>query len=330
MANFLFYRYHFENTGLRSLFSPEAGENVSEKTLNDDLIKDLKGIWDNTRVLQLTGYKYDRKGEQTPEIYANEVERFDNGIVQILVKNNKVKHYIPLNSNEKKDVDHHPFCWVIIDTRPGSQVILVQQKREAFANPNDVAVLIENYCNSRISYLGWEMVIEKRLCKGDIWDIVRMRTEGGQDSVKSLGVIIQKKQANEENKVDKALQFVMDQFAVSDGELKLFADGQTRKLLDETKADARNIVNMLIKNQYKMKIGFDNSGTYEYGRRADAVYGREDKVFENYRDGVMSFGDNGNGEYALVKWLDVIIPENNKHEYSQSDKKGKNGKRKKK
>lgn len=39
---------------------------------------------------------------------------------------------------------------MIVDMRPGNQVILVQQKSSTFKNPDEVAALVTDYC-SRVS-----------------------------------------------------------------------------------------------------------------------------------------------------------------------------------
>ncbi len=332
MANFLFYRYHFVNTGEKSLFSADDNEVLSNELLNKRFIDDMVSKGEHTKELNLSGFKYDRKGEQTSEIYANEIKRCDNGIVLLQVRNNKKKRFMPINQTEPQEVGHYPYCWVIVDTRAESQAILVQQKREAFQNPDDVASLVVDYCSSELglSYLGWEMTSEKRICKGSIWDIVRSRTESDQDRVKSLCIKLDDKRKNAQGEVDKALQFIMDKLAAPEGELKLFTDDVTRKLLDETKKDVRETVDLLIENQYRLKIGFERSGSVEYGRKADAVYGIADSVCEEFENGQPIFGDRGQATFNLVKWLDTIMPEDDGHIYSQSERRTRNGRRSKK
>ena len=46
------------------------------------------------------------------------------------VRNNKSKKFMPKDSEEAQKVGHYPYSLVIIDTRPGSQAILVQQKKD--------------------------------------------------------------------------------------------------------------------------------------------------------------------------------------------------------
>ena len=326
MANFLFYKYRFEPTGEKTLFSAEDNAHVSNEYLNDKFAV-LIGERAEAKFRKLNLYcvKADKKGVKSPEMYTNEIKHFVGGVALLEVRNNKFKKVMPRDKNESVDVEHCPLCWAIIDTRPDSMAILVQQKRDVFGNADDVAGLIVDCCSRelKISELDWKMVYEKRLCKGSIWDIVKSRTDGGQDRVKCLCVKIDGKRANEENEVDKALQLVLEKLAAPEGELKLMSDDPARKILDETRDDVRNTVDMLIENNYRMRIGFEKSGSVEYGRDTEAVYGIADEYCEEFLNGTALLG----GRYNLKDWLDTLMPEDEAHTYIQSEKKKRNGRR---
>ena len=66
------------------------------------------------------------------------------------VRNNKHKRVIPIGRLEELDVPHYPYTLVIVDVRPGCQVILVQQKKSAFNNPDAVARLVAEYCSREL------------------------------------------------------------------------------------------------------------------------------------------------------------------------------------
>ena len=333
MANFLFYRYRFVKTDERTLFSTQDGENLSDSLLNSKFNDDLALKAKNHTDLNLYDFKTDRKGEQTSESYVNEIKHYDAGIALLQVRNNKRRKFMPVDQTEQQEVGHYPICWVIVDTRPGSMAILVQQKNDTFKNSDDVAALIVDYCmrEFRLAELGWRMVTEKRLCIGSIWDIVKMRTAKGQDRVKSLCIKITGKKANEENEVDKALQVILEKLAAPEGELKLTSDDAAKKILDESREDVRNTVDLLIENKYTMKIGFDKSGTVEYGKEAPAIYGIADNICEEFEGGGLVILDDGTSGYNLGVWLDTLIPEDGTHTYIQAEKKKKgNGRRSKK
>ena len=166
MANFLFYKYRFEKTGEKTLFSNADNTGVSNEYLNGKLTELFDGIdGAKTRKLNLYSVKADKKGVTSPEMYTNEIKHFAGGVALLEVRNNKFKKVMPRDKNESVDVEHCPLCWAIIDTRPDSMVILVQQKRDVFGNADDVAGLIVDCCSRelKISELDWRMVYEKRL-----------------------------------------------------------------------------------------------------------------------------------------------------------------------
>lgn len=319
MANFILYRYKFEQLTEVELFSAEYDEKCTEDTHNKRFVDALTNAF-NAKVnpaLNFFSTKTEKDGTQSPEIYYNSIDCMDSGIFILRVRNNKVKKVIPLDSDEEKEVGHFPPCWVIIDTRPGSRLILVQ-KNDAFSNVDNVIDMIENWCGLtlNLSYLGWKFSTEKRQCTGSIWDIVktRMRVEG--ERIKSLSIKFDGKKPNDNNEVDNMLQRILTTFAAPDGEIKLNSGKSNNPaFLNEEDTNIVETVNLLIKNNYRLKVAFDRSGTYEYGKGAEAIYGIEDNKIESFGLEFVMHQD-GSTQYELVLWLDKIGPEDSAHEYT--------------
>ena len=147
MTNFLFYRYNFEQSGDKDLFSVKEHEYVSNDFLNGKLKENLHSIYSNSGSKELNLYdtKIDKNGDQSSEIFINEIIKIINGIVLLQVRNNKHKKIIPKDRTEALEVEHYPFCWVIIDPRPDSQAILVQYKKEVFKNADKVTGMLVDY-----------------------------------------------------------------------------------------------------------------------------------------------------------------------------------------
>ncbi len=325
MANFFFYKYHFENTKELLLFSKEGGEEFSNEYLNKRFLEDLSDKFENASHRELN--LYDVRDDGTPEIFANEIKRCEDGVVFLEVHNNKHKYIMPKDKTESQEVEHYPFCWVIIDTRPESQAILVQQKKEAFKDADYLVKLITEYFSRELDLkgFGWAFQYQKRYCDGNIWDIVKTRTNKGQDRVKSLCVKFIEKVANVNNAVDVALQTIMGTFAAQEGELKLMSDDAAKKILDDSSETIRNTVDMLITNKYRMKIGFANSGFVEFGKDTEAIYGITDEECKEFAKGDTLFKDSG-----MMSCLDTIVPETTEHVYMELQKSKRNGRRSRK
>lgn len=320
MANFYLYKYDFIQSQERELFS-EDGTHLDQIELNKQLYALLSPAEGAKMTLDnLYGIKTSSNGESEPDIYDNEILRYWNGIVMIRIRNNRTKIIIPKNSKDEQKIGHYPFCWVIIDTRPESQAILVQQNA-AFPNPDKVVDILQNYFIGHLSLsrLGWTMNLMKRKCKGVIWDIVRTRTNGNKDRVSELSFkFTSKRQPTGDNRIDNYCKDALHFFSSEEGELKLYSKDSTSKMLDETNEDLKRTVNLLIDNQYKIKVGFERSGSYEYGKDAFAIYGIDDiycNAFEN--NSTELFGNSSEG---LAAWLDKIIPEDDSTEYTEPGK----------
>jgi hypothetical protein len=315
------------------LFSAEDHVKVTPDYINGQFADHLEFVLTKgTKSLNLYGIKTERNQEESPESYGNTIVNSHDGVFMLFVHNNKTKKIVPKEIEEEIKVDHHPYACVIVDTRPGSQAILVQQKKNAFPNTDYVVQLILNECAQQLSLwkTNFEPDYEKRYHKGSIWDIVKYRVANGRDRVKSLCLKFTEKKPNEENEVDKALQTILTKFSADEGELKLVSDENAKKLLEETQTTVRRTVDLLIENEYSMKIGFEKSGEVEYGKKALAIYGLDEKVYEEFKIKNPQIGAGGVAHYDLIDWLDTIVPENESHEYVQTEKTmKKNGRRKK-
>lgn len=333
MINFLYYKYCFEQTRDANLFSAEDHVKVTPDYINGQFADHLEFVLTKgTKSLNLYGIKTERNQEESPDSYGNTIVNSHDGVFMLFVHNNKTKKIVPKEIEEEIKVDHHPYACVIVDTRPGSQAILVQQKKNAFPNTDYVVQLILNECAQQLSLwkTNFEPDYEKRYHKGSIWDIVKYRVANGRDRVKSLCLKFTEKKPNEENEVDKALQTILTKFSADEGELKLVSDENAKKLLEETQTTVRRTVDLLIENEYSMKIGFEKSGEVEYGKKALAIYGLDEKVYEEFKIKNPQIGAGGVAHYDLIDWLDTIVPENESHEYVQTEKtKKKDGRRKK-
>lgn len=329
MANFFFYRYHFVQVDEPDLFS-EAEEGVTDfdERHNPRFAEDVASNADGIGKLNLYNFKVDKKtGEQTSVQYENDILHCLDGVVMLQVRNNKHKKVIPIDQLEALDVPHYPYTFVIVDMRPGNQAILVQQKSSAFKNPDEVASLVTDYCSRvlQLSSLGLKMRLDKRLCKGSIWDVVSMRTDREQDRVKSFTLLIDKKRPNEKNEVDKALQMVLEMMCAAQGELKLSTNDDAKELLSESREDVRNMVDMLIKNKYHLKVGFEKSGSVEYGSETAAIYGVDDAWCLEFIAKEPHIEDNPNGVYHLFGWLSMLMPEGAGYAYKESVRRSRNG-----
>lgn len=98
------------------------------------------------------------------------------------------------------------------------------------------------------------------------------------------------------------------------------SDDPAKILLDETMPDVVNTVDMLIENDYHIAVGFDKSGSIEYGKNADAVYDVDDRICEQFRDGQQIMDDEGRNSFEMIQWLNKLMPDDSSHGYTPRPK----------
>lgn len=315
MATFLLYKYRFEQTKDKNLFVHEDASLDASK-LNEMFGKALEQIFRNStdKSLNLYANVKNKQEDAEPELYDNEILFLADGVMLLAIRNNNTKTIISKNGYEEDKVRHYPICFVIVDTRPKSMVILVQ-KNSAFLKKRAVVDLFSDYCRRTLGLnkLGWDIDTNLRICKGEIWDVVRSRLSGDRNRVKSLVIKFDERRANLGNEVDRVLQLMLGQLGSTEGELKYKSKDPAKKLLDETNADTKHIIDLLIENKYRIIVSFEKGGSLEYGKNAQAVYGIEDRVLDEFGK-IKIFNEYGHQMYGLVDWLDTIIPNDSAHE----------------
>ena len=126
-----------DNTKIKQYDSPEACFASFFK----------KGGKLSLNVLREKGKGKEKTTEWEP--FENDVLMVADGVILMTIENNKWKH----TTNKKKDVahEHHPFCHVVIDNRPGHQVMAVV-KNSAFDNKPDkvCGILYQAFNNAAI------------------------------------------------------------------------------------------------------------------------------------------------------------------------------------
>ena len=266
------------------------------------------------------------------EPYENDVLMVADGVILMTIENNKVKH----TTNKKKDVphEHHPYCHVVIDNRPGHQVMAVV-KNSAFDNkPDNVCGILYQAFNNR-ALLGkyhLKIVFIKRYRKrNEFWPVVNDIRSIFKDSVRQIRMDFSGKDAEEQldPKDVVAMMRALAKKSASTAAVTLNAEGEEVKL-DELHDDLTNMANICLNQKgYDLTVKFRNFGLYRYGTDIVAQFGVEDEVIEEFENGIRRMNyENPNGSYALIEWLDRMIELLAKYEdETPVQKRGKRGRR---
>ena len=266
------------------------------------------------------------------EPFENDVLMVADDVILMTIENNKWKH----TTNKKKEVahEHHPYCHVVIDNRPGHQVMAVV-KNSAFDNkPDNVCgILYQGFNNATI--LGqYHLKIEftkRQRSKNEFWPVVNDIRSIFKDHVRQIRMDFSGKDADEQPDPQDvvAVMRALARKSASTAAVTLNADGEEVKL-DELYDDLTNMANIcLTQKGYDLTVKFRTFGLYRYGADIVAQFGVEDEVIEEFENGVkkMNF-ENPNGSFALIEWLDRMIALLDKYEDEiPVQKRGKRGRR---
>lgn len=281
-------------------------------------------------VLKEKGKGKDKIREWEP--YENDVLMVADGVILMTIENNKWKH----TTNKKKDVahEHHPFCHIVIDNRPGHHVMAVV-KNAAFDNKPDKVCGILNQAFNNAEILGqYHLKIEfvkRQRKKNEFWPVVNDIRGIFKDKVRQIKMDFTGDEADEVANPQDVVAIIgsLARKSASTAALTLNAEGEEVRL-DELYDDLNNMANIcLTQKGYDLTVKFRTFGLYRYGADLVAQFGVEDEVIEEFENGVrrMNF-ENPDGSFALIEWLDRMIELLAKYEdETPVQKRGKKGHR---
>jgi hypothetical protein len=226
------------------------------------LLKPASGVFFRTGgKLSLNVLREKGKGKEKTiewEPFENDVLMGADDVILMTIENNKVKH----TTNKKKDVahEHHPYCHVIIDNRPGHHVMAVV-KNSAFDNkPDNVCGILYQAFNSP-AFLGqYHLQIEfvkRQRKKNEFWPVVNDIRSIFKDRVRQIRMDFSGDDDQELSPEAQDMVAVMRMLArksASTAAVTLNAEGDEVRL-DELYDDLTNMANIcLTQKGYDMTV----------------------------------------------------------------------------
>ena len=313
MAIFAIYKYRIDkkNEEQKELFGDPEEESSKELKHYKTPEECFASFFKTGGKLALNVLKEKGRGKDKTiewESFENDVLRVTDDVILMTIENNKVKH----TTNKKKDVahEHHPYCHVVIDNRPGHQIMAVV-KNSAFDNkPDKVCGILYQAFNNKTILGQYHLKIEftkRQRKKNEFWPVVNDIRSMFKDSVRQIRMDFAGKDAAEEADANDVVT-IMRALAIksaSSAAVTLNADGDEVRL-DELHDDLTNMANIcLTQKGYDLTVKFRTFGLYRYGADIVAQFGVDDEVIGEFENGVkkMNF-ETPEGSYALIEWLD--------------------------
>ena len=328
MVNFIVYKYSFPEPQQEDVLK-EAYKTAEE--LNAGLATMLKDVCNKGGELNLQCTT--NKEDGTVEKYANVPSTCAKGVFLFIVHSKRSTSITPEDAIEKVSIPTYPVCWVVIDTRPNSQLILIQKKTDAFGKNTDfVADILLGECVNRgldLTMNGTSLHLEKRICDGNLWDVVKQRVSNNNDKLNALHIKCKNRVVDEEpeksDEIDRAFQLILRQMNSDEGELKVLTSTDKESIMKEIKPDVIGIAETLLKYNYSIRADFEKSGSFACGKNTEAIYGAKDEIVKKF--GVVPQPNtDGPNPFELIEWLDNIILTDKSYYYT--DKLGNYGRHK--
>ena len=238
-----------------------------------------------------------------------DIMRHECGMILMTVEANKSKH----TTIDKKDVEHqhHPYCTVVIDNRPGHQMIGIERNAAFDSNPDKLADILQKGINHLLMPYGRKIELLKlKKNNNEFWPVIdRLRTQY-QDEVTQIRLDLNGK--NTDGKVDgSSLMSLISSMAVktdSKASLMFNAEKDGEVKLQEIHDDVSHIAAICLAHKgYDLKVMFKKFGVYRYGADLMAQFGVDDEVLDGFESGSREFCfEQSASVYGLSIWLDKL------------------------
>ena len=253
--------------------------------------------------LKVTGSGKNQKSEW--EKYRCDVLRHEDGVILMTLENNKSKHTII----EKKDVEHehHPYCYVIVDTR---YKLIGIEKNSAFdGKPDKVAEIIQDGMSMLMMSYHKHVVLHALMKKStEFWPIIEELQTKFKDTVRQIRIDCNGEESDTKKSDLMAIMPSLCRRTTGEAVFMLNAPDNGELKMNEVYDDVTHIAELcLLQKNYDLTVRFKNFGVYRYGADMVAQFGTDMEVLDAFDRGdrVMDF-DHGTNNYDLLMWMDKI------------------------
>ncbi|MBR1789131.1 MAG: hypothetical protein IJ762_08115 [Bacteroidaceae bacterium] len=258
----------------------------------------------------------------TADKYNGYVLRHLNDIVLLRVENTKDKKIWekqpsnnpvpPIEMTKRKST---PYCYVIIDNRPGHHLIAIQSNSEAWSNANKVKDLLQESFNwvLDVKNYGLEVDVQTKMMPSQFWEYVDYRRKMEHVYIKSMTFTFTNYKRRSDIDIKKALSKewrhlesivnMTDNLGGEKGVIKI-EPPKDEALLKRKKEDIKRMVELCMNSNYSLSITFSDNITYKCNQDLRAELPMEDEsIRQEFEYGV---GDLF-GNFRLAGWLDDVI-----------------------
>lgn len=260
--------------------------------------------------------KVNRKGEITR--LPNDVMSKEGDIFIWRVNNSQMKEWWRrsgkdskgIDKYEREEIESNPYCYVLIDNRPGVCLMGIEKSTAWGGNPDNIRdMLLENFNRMLADKFDLEIRIEARMNPKDIWEFVHERIFEHDDYIRKIQFVFQNpKKVNRTNAMEvksarlKAMQKTVEISDALKGFFTMEFDKNTNEKITEKNRDLAEMVRLCGENGYDIVITFKEFKTYRINDYVRAYYPMTLDKLEEFRRGVRTLS----AKTELEEWFDLV------------------------
>lgn len=309
MLNCTIYKYllrHNEGTNLFNSGTASTRPNIDLRKYFGSLFH--KGT-------QLNIYKTKDNGDNI--LHPNEVLNIHDDIILMRICNEK-KVSVVQDYKERKEPSY-PWCYLIIDNRPGKGYIIIEKSSSFYGETNHVRDLLTSTF-TRLMYrpdqgLDIEIEINAKLVERDFWQFVNERINTHRDHVSKFTFEFPNPDKNQMIDAPEATINLLKALTLTGiengykGHYSMVAEGNAgirfHQTLNNIPTDFANMVGLCLRHGYELSVNFRNYGEFQYSQATalnkEMLSLNPDYIHQFQTDPAMILTD-GSG-YDLIDWL---------------------------
>lgn len=309
------YKYDFHKAIERSVIAESEGIDGAKYIKRAQTC--YASLFDENTIDKLA--KINKKGEAT--ILPNDVMAKSSNILFWRVNNSQMKEWWEKKGKDSKGIDKYeideresnPYCYVLIDNRPG-RCIMAIEKSSAWGSRPDIVrdMLLENFNLRLRDKYDLEMRIEARMNPTDIWDFVHDRIYEHDDFIRKVSFEFQNpKKINKTTAMEvksTRLKAMLKTVEISDalkGFFMMEFDKKTNSKISKENKDMAEMVRLCAENGYDICISFKEYKTYRINDYVRAFYPMTHDVLQDFGSGRLTF----EGITELEDWFNIVEEE---------------------
>lgn len=325
------YTYKFNPTNDEGDWTQGEQVKGADITLAQDTLYGLFGTTNSS--FHIHNSEKDGTKEYICKVYGN-----DHRIVALRLQNEKDEYYWvdefdpndPMGKVVRKPVKSRPPTFVIIDCRPGCNIIAIKVEKEAWRNTDNVRDIMEESINWHLysSSKGFRVQLVTKMYDRQFYNYSKYRIKKEGRTLKNITITFKTGKLNPQiEALVKSTNFlkqlfqVIDKYSIS-GELKLdkpFGE----KLLDRRRRDIEALITLVGSDPlgYALDVTFDDNMTLHCGKdvRAELLMNPEGSLElfhigeKAKQEGELNLFDSAKNvdksKYLLEGWLDFVAEE---------------------